>query len=77
MRGSSDEAKPDVRCEHPLISHVPVPALALDVVRRLSMDVRRVGMVRNFEHWARLGAEPVAVHSAVPGARGLRSRSEY
>ena len=69
--------EPDLRSKHPLISHVRVPALALEEVRGFSLDVRRHGMLRHFQRCMRLDVEPVPAHAAVPPARGWRSPAEY
>ena len=53
--------EPDVRSEHPLISHVPVPALALSAVQSLPPDVQNLRMVHTLERWTR--ADPVSMRS--------------
>ncbi len=69
--------EPDVRSTHPLISHVPVPALALKEVRALSLDVRHLAMMRHFQQWMRIDPQPASAHVVVPSARALRLGSEY
>jgi len=59
----------DVRCEHPLISHVPVPALSVTEVRRVTLDVPASQMMRKFERWTR--ADPVAVPPPSGPGEGL------
>jgi len=63
--------EPDVRSEHPLISHVPVPALALSAVQSLPPDVQNLRMMRTFERWLMVDAEPP--HASTPGFRAWLS----
>jgi len=60
-----------VRSEHPLISHVPVPALALSAVQSLPPDVQNLRMMRTFERWLMVDAEPP--HASTPGFRAWLS----
>jgi len=65
----------DVRSRHPMISHVPVPALSVAEVRNIPGDIRTgdfrtADMLREFERWARDGLTPAEVIAPVARAAG-------
>jgi len=64
--------EPDVRSEHPLISHVPVPALALSEIQNVPPDIPNLRMLHTFERWVSSNADPVRV--STPGPREWMSR---